>query len=622
MLRRRITGSHPRMTHNGSNRGGLPSVSVPPLTDVDGAAGAAPATAAARRLVRAHLVARDYATCIDAATVLTEPAALDGDAALWMLSALAVAESYHLLPPDRMPAAATAVAQALGGTADAALRRAGAEAVLAWCTTAGEWCERHGHDAPFARLAARAAAVDAEAPVWARVAWRVAAAWHHESWGRFAAVRRLLDDAAALSAAQADDELEIVVGLKRARLALARDAPANALVQAGAIEQRLPPGDAPLWHADIADIRARAALARGDPAGALHQARLCDGLALQARAPASYTVTYRVNEAYALLALGDTTPALALLMALAASPMPQRLQRRVELLGELFSLVADDRGGRWGDAQRARLRALVRGLRELDWTGVLALLPGVMARLWALALEAGIEADWVRAAIVSRHLAPPEPAWPEAWPWPLRLRVLGGFELRSPGPGGAGGVKSASRPFDLLRRLAAECGLEPTSSDALAAALWPGEGREGRHKALETTLARLRRQLGDSAALRLSERRLRLDGTRVWLDTAALRRQLALIDAGVESGRPERLTRCAHDWQEALQLWRGPLLADEGPDEQVAPWLLAARTQWRQRMAASLLASAALPGHEARCLRALAADAGLQAWLQPPAPGG
>lgn len=593
-------------------------MSVVPLTDSDGAAGGASAAVAARRLVRAHLAARDYGSCVDAASALAVPEALDGDAALWMLSGLAIAEGYHLLAPDRMTAAATAVSRALDGGADAALRRAGAEAVLAWCTTAGEWCERHGLDAPFARLAARAAAVDAGAPAWARVSWRVAAAWHHEAWGRFPAVRRLLDEAAALVAAQGDGELEIVVGLKRARLPLARDAPADALAQAEAIERRLPPGEAPLWHADIADIRARAALALGDPAAALHQARLCDGLACQARAPTSYTVTYRVNEAYALLALGDTPPALALLQALAAAPMPQRLQQRVALLRDLFGLAADDRDGHWGDTQQARLQVLMRSLRALDWTGVLGLLPAVMARLWARALEAGVEPDWVRAAIVSRRLAPPEPAWPEAWPWSLRLRVLGGFELRSPRSGGTEGVKSASRPIDLLRRLAAECGLEPISSDTLAAALWPGEGREGRHKALETTLSRLRRQMGDPAALRLSERRLRLDGTRVWLDAAALQRQLALIDAGVQSGDPERLTRLARDWHEALQLWRGPLLADEGSDEQVAPWLLAARTQWRRRMAASLLASAALPGHEARCLRAVAADAGLQAWLPPP----
>ncbi|GAB4115299.1 MAG: hypothetical protein Fur0014_17630 [Rubrivivax sp.] len=226
----------------------------------------------------------------------------------------------------------------------------------------------------------------------------------------------------------------------------------------------------------------------------------------------------------------------------------------------------------------------------------------------------------MRAAIASRSLVPPEPAWPDAWPWPLRLRVLGAFEWTAIAATGGEGSRTAIKPLELLRRLAAEGGLDPLPAETLAEGLWPGEGREGRDKALETTLARLRRLLGDPAAVRLAERRLRLDPQRVWLDRAALERLLQRIDAAAASGRgADDDTTLAALWHEALSLWRGPLLADLGDDAEAPPWLQVSRTRLRQRLAASLLGCADRAGHESRRLRALAADRGLGPWLGPPA---
>ncbi|RVT50113.1 winged helix-turn-helix domain-containing protein [Rubrivivax albus] len=569
--------------------------------------------------MRAHLQATDYGACTDAALRLRWPTRIDDDDGLWLAAAWAIAEGFGLPLPSGAAGIVSWIGVLLAGEADTALDRASPEAVLAWCTAAGEWCERHGLDAPFARLSARAAAADAQAPAWARVHWRIASAWHHEAFGRFVQVGELLDEAAALAATAGDPGLVIVVSLKQARLALSRARPAEALLQAEAVAARLVPGGAPLWWADLADIRARAALAQGDPVSALHQARLCDGLARQAGATPAYTVTYRVNEAYALLGQGAVDDAVALVCELAAVPMPPRLQQRVALLARLFTLARDDRAGRWDADQDAALETTVQRLRALDWTGVLALLPAVVARLWARALEAGIEPDWVHAAITSRALPPPEPCWPDAWPWPLRLQVLGGFTWQRAGDGDAAtqGGRAALKPIELLSRLAAEAGLAPMPAETLAQALWPGEGREGRDKALETTLARLRRLIGDAAALRLAERRLRLDPQHVWLDRAALERRLSLIDAAVCAGSSANGPPVAVQWNAALDLWRGPLLADAGDDDAVPDWLLQARTRLRQRMAASLLGSAGVSGHPARCLRAVAADPGLGRWLGP-----
>lgn len=578
------------------------------------------ATAAARLLLQAHWMARDYRDCVAAAAALElppGPAAASHDGSLWAVAAGAVAADFGLLEGERAARAADLVEQGLSGALDPLLDAADAETVLAWCTALTEWCERHGLDAEFARLRARAERADAQAgeALRARVHWRIAAAWHDESFGRFVGVARWLDEAEALARAGGDAALAIVVGLKQARLALARAQPSRALARAQELDARMPPGEAPLWRADLADIRARAALARGDPAAALQQALLCDGQARLARATPAYTITYRLHEAYALLGLGQFDAAVHQLHGLAALTLPAHMQRRVALLARMFGLLRDDAAGGWGPQQQQALHEAVVQLRGLDWLGVLAPLPQLLSRLWARALDAGIEPDWVRASIRAQRLLPPSPGATEAWPWPLKLRVLGSFECQvrgSPVPAGQG--RPALKPQELLQHLAAAAGTEPLPLEAVAEALWPGVGREGREKALETTLARLRRALGDADAVWLHDRRLRLNPGRVWVDLDALAillRQLGPVAATDAAAR-------AAAWRAFAALWRGPLLADAGSDELVPAWLLQSRTRLRQRVAAVLLQSRAADPPElasSRELWAVAADPGLAAWL-------
>lgn len=568
------------------------------------------ADAAARQLLRCHLEARDYHACVAAAGALALPAGLAGAADLIRLAALAVARSFALLPPALAGAVDARMASALNGEADAVLQSADADSALAWCTAAAEWCERNGLDRPFSAIQARAAVADArpDASPVARVHWRIASAWHHESFGRVQAVASLLDEALALAEASSLPVLQAVVRLKRARLALYRADPAAAVAGAAWVTARAAVTEAPLWHADAADIAARAALIDGDLHRALHQARQACALADLAGAPGCYTLTYRTNEAYALMGLGAWGEAIAALSAIAAEPMPPHLRERVRLLADLAVLLRADRAGDWGAADDEALAALIGRLRALDWPGVLAVLPRHLARLWGRALEAGIETDWIRASIRARGLPPPEPSWPAAWPWPVRVQVLGTLQLGDAhGPLPERGGKAAARPLALLRRIAADGGHDGLPAELAAEALWPGEGREGRQRALEITLARLRRLLGAADAVLLHERRLRLNPACVWLDRAALERALDRLAAlpAPSAHERERL------WSSLLALWRGPLLADEGEPG----WLLPLRLRLRLRMAAALLADAAVPGHATRRLRALAADPGLQAVL-------
>lgn len=561
---------------------------------------------AAYALLRAHLEGRSYAPCRAAARRLELPATMDSPADLSTVAALAVAQTFGMLEAERESAARLLVQAGLSGQADAALRRADADTVLIWCTAMAEWCERHGLDREFARLQPQAAIADTdpEASPWWRAHWRAAAAWHQEAQGRRAEVDVLLDEADAMAERSGDVALRVVVWLHRARLALSRSDPARALSLARRAAQHADARDSPLWLADAADVEARAALMQGDMHRALQHSRRATALAETAQATPSYTMTYRLYESYALLGLGGYNDAAALANDLAALALPTFLTERLRLLARIYVLVRDDRHGPWNAHSQDELKSVVVRLRELDWPGVLALLPQVMSRLWARALDAGIEVDWVRASIRSRDLSPPEAAWPSAWPWSVRVSVLGPFSCLVDGRDLAAGApgKAAAKPLALLRRLAVEGGHDGVAADVLAQALWPGEAREGRDKALETTLARLRALLGSRDAVLLSERRLRLNPQRVWIDSAALIRQLERLQRPARAGaHPIDRDRA---WEAALGLWRGPLLADEP----VAPWLEAARERLRVRVAAALHDDSHQRGHRARRLRAIAAD--------------
>ncbi len=88
-------------------------------------------------------------------------------------------------------------------------------------------------------------------------------------------------------------------------------------------------------------------------------------------------------------------------------------------------------------------------------------LPGIMTDLCARALEAGIETDYARRLIRKRSLIPGEHHLHiETWPWPVKIRTLGGFELqvndqRVTFPG-----KAQKKPLDLLKVLLSHGGRE------------------------------------------------------------------------------------------------------------------------------------------------------------------
>jgi DNA-binding SARP family transcriptional activator len=181
------------------------------------------------------------------------------------------------------------------------------------------------------------------------------------------------------------------------------------------------------------------------------------------------------------------------------------------------------------------------------------------AELCALALERSIEPEFATAIVTSRRLAPgPRARRLVRWPWSVRVEALGGLALRRDGVEPPRG-KAQRKPLELLGLLVAH-GERGASLGRLAEALWPDADGDTAHHALETTMYRLRRLLGDPAALVRCGGRTTLDPDRVFVDAWAFADLAGLAETYRARGdAAEALRACAA----AIDLYRGDLLPDD-----------------------------------------------------------
>ena len=530
------------------------------------------ACAASSVVLVEHVTAAAYRHAADMLNILAHvgPAAAVGPEGLVAWAGAAVAHDYGVLPSWPPADPALLLERAHRSPADVALMLA--------CAL-GEICERNGDDTGFATIQAQIAGVQAggnASPFW-RGHWAVVCAWHLVSFAKNHEAMALLAAAQALALEHGLREMGATADLQCARLAAWDGDPAQVLAMADRAVSAGDPLRTPLWFADRADVRCRIALRALDFHAAVGHARRAVGYLQAGHVWPGYQVTYRLNEAYALLGTGAYDDAIACLAALRERSHPPYLTARLECLSLLATLIAADRAGPWGATHQAALADAIRSLRELEWPNALPSLPGHVARLFVRALETGVEVEWVRAAIRTRNLPAP-PQAPESWPWAVRVRTLGGFEVSTERGRTHDGRKAASKPLELLRLLAAH-GHEAVRVDLVAESLWPGDGREGRQKAFDVTVARLRRLLDCDAAVIVYDHRVRLNGEIVWTDVQALGDHLARGEAAAAGSADAGAA-----FDAALLLYRGACLADSAQ-----PWARAAALPLRERLAAALL---------------------------------
>lgn len=215
--------------------------------------------------------------------------------------------------------------------------------------------------------------------------------------------------------------------------------------------------------------------------------------------------------------------------------------------------------------------------------------------LFVRALQAGIEGDWLGRLIVDQRLPAPGPGL-VGWPYRARIRALGRFRLEIDGKPLSDRARGQARVLALIRALASQGGTA-LAIDALAADLWPDSDGDAAMSALDVTILRARRLLGDPATLLIHDGRLSLNPGLIDLDLWTWHRCLERIDAALLDPDPEatRLAALANDIEPALS---GGLLEGEAG----APWLDRERHKWSLRIrhrALRLARAMALMGRDA-----------------------
>lgn len=172
-----------------------------------------------------------------------------------------------------------------------------------------------------------------------------------------------------------------------------------------------------------------------------------------------------------------------------------------------------------------------------------------LARLYAIALERDIETGYVTAVIRQRGLdCPEERPWLEAWPWPVKIRALGGLALWIDSLPVDMSAKFGTKPLELLIALLCHEG-RAVPAERLAELLWPDADGDRALNAYHVTLKRLREWLGEAVLVQRGGQ-LRLDTRRCWVDCWAYLRGAEALGGG-----PAGKAR----W---LALYRGDFLPD------------------------------------------------------------
>jgi DNA-binding SARP family transcriptional activator len=227
----------------------------------------------------------------------------------------------------------------------------------------------------------------------------------------------------------------------------------------------------------------------------------------------------------------------------------------------------------------APLRAALAAARSIGCVPHLPfVLPATLSRLAAVALGCGIEREFVRRMIASRGLPPPD-AEEERWPWRVRVRALGAFELAADGAALDAAAKPQRKPIELLKYVIASGGRD-VGFGAVTQALWPDAEGDAAKRSFDVTLHRLRRLLGCDDAITLHGGKLALNPGIVWVDALAFERLAGRVEE-VPRGQRAPAVLTVDLLERALRLYRGPLLASD--DE---PWIRPARQRLRRRFVA------------------------------------
>ncbi|OGU18362.1 MAG: hypothetical protein A2076_05385 [Geobacteraceae bacterium GWC2_53_11] len=206
--------------------------------------------------------------------------------------------------------------------------------------------------------------------------------------------------------------------------------------------------------------------------------------------------------------------------------------------------------------------------------------PSSLLRLCVKALEYDIEVGYVRGLIRRWSLVPETHALHlDTWPWPLKIRTLGTFELvRDDEPVVVSG--KSKKPLELLKALIA-LGGKSVSLERLADALWPDADGDLAQRSFDITLHRLRKLLGNEKVLQLQAGRLSIDPRHCWIDVWAFERHCGEIEEALNgSGQQEDAGKLPRNLEKAIAVYKGSFL----PEDADQVWTTSMREHMRSRL--------------------------------------
>lgn len=218
--------------------------------------------------------------------------------------------------------------------------------------------------------------------------------------------------------------------------------------------------------------------------------------------------------------------------------------------------------------QEDATRCAVQALQEAGRYGILVYMRWAgtaLPHLCAYALDRDIEVGFVRDMIREYALKPPASA-PDQWPWSIRVRTLGQFDLALKDQPPTFTRKAPKRLLQLLKTIIA-FGAVDVPAQKLVDAMWPDEDGDAGAHSLQVSVTRLRKLLGSADAVHVLDGRLSLNPDLCWVDALVFDRLLA--DGGGSIEEAER----------ACALYQGAFL----PGDTDAPWAVTIRERLRAR---------------------------------------
>lgn len=524
---------------------------------------------------------------LDEIDVLADP----GDALLARAGAL-IAGWFGALDDPALPARADAIVRSLGDTAIAAPVRC---------------C------AGLAALGYHHARMDLERVLWIELAMRplradpaigvrladeayhafVQALYQCEAPARAAALRtqRLESGPAPLPA------IELKLLLLDAQMALGAgqaEAGRTALARAEPLLDPRAPRPASWWHL----LRSRLDLLEGRERQALMHARLALRWGGHSRLPERWMGVTVMQEGQVLMASGasaDAVPFFERAGRASSGSQARFCWCLAHLARALHHFGADDEV-----AGRSELRSGLALARELAWLNFFRACPKVAAAACAAALEHDVETTFVREVIAARGLQAVRPDL-SSWPWPIRVRTLGGLHIDLGGQSLAFKGKVARKPLDLLLFIIASSGSEVSVATA-AFALWRDLDGDKARAALNVALHRLRRLLRNDDAVLLEHGRLGLNPQVVWVDCLAFEQLADSVGAPRADGLGAPARAAA---ERAQALYAGAFLNDT--EDETWQVVYRSRLASKFKRMVTLLAHAAIARGDRRSACALLA---------------